>query len=307
MAEYIGWITSNQTFNDGYLTSPGDSNNLQIHLPPSDQTEPQYINSNFQYLRNLLTEQERKISYLDLYRIDKYLGKDEISTIGSAFAQLLPCHAIGINAAAARYHDINLNKGDLLLKAANGEPVRIEAPGNGMYYPQTIFENDQYYIKWYYTAEDDDNENLTGYTYYKAQEDIPSTETKGFYYDGIELKNKDGSQLLDLPSASFNPFKDYKFLLPDQDNNNNRGQAIIRSIPSDGVISSQDIEVLNNFPIVSLYHVLNNNNNAYWEEVCDNTLSITTEIHNNKEYYRIAMTKNSYINTAVIKIPQSTS
>ena len=251
MAEYIGWITSNQTFNDSFLSYPGDVNRIQELELSGYFTDPnnsgvldnsnlnkyflytgetvtnynqwnifqvvnneniiqfqdtgcnvqtwskaQYVNSNFQYLKDLLISEQRKISYLDLYRIDKYLGKDEVSTIGSAFAQLLPCHAIGINAAAARYHDINLNKGDLLLKAANGEPIRIEAPGNGMYYPQIIFENNKYYIKWYYTAEDDDNENLTGYTYYKAQGDIPSTETKGFYYDGIELKNKANQYLI---------------------------------------------------------------------------------------------------------------
>ena len=94
------------------------------------------LNDQYNALYNLLINNQREISYLDLYKITEYVNtpKDMVQ-IGSKFAQLNPNTAIGIGVPSVSFNGETFYQGDLLLKLSNGQMQKLDAPSHGIYFP----------------------------------------------------------------------------------------------------------------------------------------------------------------------------
>lgn len=99
------------------------------------------LNEQYNALYNLLTNNQRQISYLDLYKITEYISteKDGVQ-IGSKFAQLNPNTAIGIGIPSIVFNGETFYQGDLLLKLSNGQMQKLDAPSHGIYFPSMKVE-----------------------------------------------------------------------------------------------------------------------------------------------------------------------
>lgn len=95
------------------------------------------LNDQYNALYNLLINNQRQISYLDLYKITEYINTPEESVqIGSKFAQLNPNTAIGIGIPSVKFNGVEFYQGDLLLKLSNGQMQKLDAPSHGIYFPK---------------------------------------------------------------------------------------------------------------------------------------------------------------------------
>lgn len=95
------------------------------------------LNDQYNALYNLLINNQREISYLDLYKITEYINTPEESVqIGSKFAQLNPNTAIGIGIPSVKFNGVEFYQGDLLLKLSNGQMQKLDAPSHGIYFPK---------------------------------------------------------------------------------------------------------------------------------------------------------------------------
>lgn len=94
------------------------------------------LNDQYNALYNLLVNNQRQISYLDLYKITEYVNTPEEGVqIGSKFAQLNPNTAIGIGVPSINFNGETFYQGDLLLKLSNGQMQKLDAPSHGIYFP----------------------------------------------------------------------------------------------------------------------------------------------------------------------------
>lgn len=94
------------------------------------------LNKQYNTLYNLLVNNQRQISYLDLYKITEYINTPEEGVqIGSKFAQLNPNTAIGIGIPSIVFNGETFYQGDLLLKLSNGQMQKLDAPSHGIYFP----------------------------------------------------------------------------------------------------------------------------------------------------------------------------
>ena len=94
------------------------------------------LNDQYNALYNLLVNNQREISYLDLYKITEYINTTEDKAqIGSKFAQLNPNTAIGIGVPSINFNGETFYQGDLLLKLSNGQMQKLDAPSHGIYFP----------------------------------------------------------------------------------------------------------------------------------------------------------------------------
>ena len=94
------------------------------------------LNEQYNALYNLLVNNQRQISYLDLYKITEYVNTPEEGVqIGSKFAQLNPNTAIGIGVPSVKFNGETFYQGDLLLKLSNGQMQKLDAPSHGIYFP----------------------------------------------------------------------------------------------------------------------------------------------------------------------------
>lgn len=102
------------------------------------------LNEQYNALYNLLTNNQRQISYLDLYKITEYISteKDGVQ-IGSKFAQLNPNTAIGIGIPSIVFNGETFYQGDLLLKLSNGQMQKLDAPSHGIYFPSIKDRTDE--------------------------------------------------------------------------------------------------------------------------------------------------------------------
>ena len=144
--KYIGLINSQQTFTNNSIKVDNDNNAVQNI---SDDTLG-LINTNFDYLKNLLLDNQRSINYLDIYRIDKVLSDEEVNNIATEFALLSPGHSIGINGFIS-YNGDTYKKGDIVLKLVNGQPLHITGPTGGMFIPLIRTEGTTTTVSWYYS------------------------------------------------------------------------------------------------------------------------------------------------------------
>lgn len=95
------------------------------------------LNKQYNALYNLLVNNQRQISYLDLYKITEYISTEaEGVQIGSKFAQLNPNTAIGIGVPIIKFNGQTFYQGDLLLKLSNGQMQKLDAPSHGIYFPR---------------------------------------------------------------------------------------------------------------------------------------------------------------------------
>ena len=113
-------------------------NNPYDIIISSNENATSFVELNDQYnaLYNLLINNQREISYLDLYKITEYVNnpKDMVQ-IGSKFAQLNPNTAIGIGVPSVNFNGETFYQGDLLLKLSNGQMQKLDAPSHGIYFP----------------------------------------------------------------------------------------------------------------------------------------------------------------------------
>ena len=94
------------------------------------------LNDQYNALYNLLINNQRQISYLDLYKITEYVNTPaDMVQIGSKFAQLNPNTAIGIGVQSVNFNGETFYQGDLLLKLSNGQMQKLDAPSHGIYFP----------------------------------------------------------------------------------------------------------------------------------------------------------------------------
>ena len=104
----------------------------------NDNNATSFVELNDQYnaLYDLLVNNQREISYLDLYKITEYINTTEDKAqIGSKFAQLNPNTAIGIGVPSINFNGETFYQGDLLLKLSNGQMQKLDAPSHGIYFP----------------------------------------------------------------------------------------------------------------------------------------------------------------------------
>lgn len=95
------------------------------------------LNNQYNALYNLLINNQRQISYLDLYKITEYVNTPrDMAQIGSKFAQLNPNTAIGIGVPSVNFNGETFYQGDLLLKLSNGQMQKLDAPSHGIYFPR---------------------------------------------------------------------------------------------------------------------------------------------------------------------------
>ena len=99
------------------------------------------LNAQYNYLYELLINNQRQISYLDLYKITEYINTpEEEAQIGSKFAQLNPNTAIGIGVPSIKFNGVEFYQGDLLLKLSNGQMQKLDAPSHGIYFPRWVVD-----------------------------------------------------------------------------------------------------------------------------------------------------------------------
>lgn len=110
------------------------------------------LNDQYNALYNLLINNQREISYLDLYKITEYVNtpKDMVQ-IGSKFAQLNPNTAIGIGVPSVSFNGETFYQGDLLLKLSNGQMQKLDAPSHGIYFPRWKEEGVNKKLLWVYS------------------------------------------------------------------------------------------------------------------------------------------------------------
>ena len=114
-------------------------NNPYDIIISSNENATSFVELNDQYnaLYNLLINNQRQISYLDLYKITEYVNTPEdMVQIGSKFAQLNPNTAIGIGVPSVKFNGEEFYQGDLLLKLSNGQMQKLDAPSHGIYFPR---------------------------------------------------------------------------------------------------------------------------------------------------------------------------
>lgn len=118
------------------------------------------LNDQYNALYNLLINNQRQISYLDLYKITEYVNTPvDMAQIGSKFAQLNPNTAIGIGVPSVNFNGETFYQGDLLLKLSNGQMQKLDAPSHGIYFPsmKTETNNDGITIRsivWNYSKDE---------------------------------------------------------------------------------------------------------------------------------------------------------
>lgn len=107
--------------------------------------------NNYLYLNQLLTEEQRKLFILDLYNITAYYDDIEsnYTPIASMFADLLPASGISINANSVTFNNVTYYRGDILMKLENGEPLRVEGPKAGIYWPNLSGNN----VTWTFSSD----------------------------------------------------------------------------------------------------------------------------------------------------------
>lgn len=150
------------------------------------------LNDQYNALYNLLINNQREISYLDLYKITEYVNtpKDMVQ-IGSKFAQLNPNTAIGIGVPSVSFNGETFYQGDLLLKLSNGQMQKLDAPSHGIYFPSMKTEENEEgviirSIVWNYSKDEpvkNTSSNLMGNNSAKwlLNWQIPSVETPNGY------------------------------------------------------------------------------------------------------------------------------
>ena len=150
------------------------------------------LNDQYNALYNLLINNQREISYLDLYKITEYVNtpKDMVQ-IGSKFAQLNPNTAIGIGVPSVSFNGETFYQGDLLLKLSNGQMQKLDAPSHGIYFPSMKTEENEEGITirsivWNYSKDEpvkDTSSDLMGNNSAKwlLNWQIPSVETPNGY------------------------------------------------------------------------------------------------------------------------------
>lgn len=119
-------------------------NNPYDIIISSNENATSFVELNNQYnaLYNLLINNQRQISYLDLYKITEYVNTPEdMVQIGSKFAQLNPNTAIGIGVPSVNFNGETFYQGDLLLKLSNGQMQKLDAPSHGIYFPRWEQDN----------------------------------------------------------------------------------------------------------------------------------------------------------------------
>ena len=113
------------------------------------------LNNQYNALYNLLINNQRQISYLDLYKITEYVNTPkDMAQIGSKFAQLNPNTAIGIGVPSVNFNGETFYQGDLLLKLSNGQMQKLDAPSHGIYFPKWKEEGTSKKLIWVYSKDE---------------------------------------------------------------------------------------------------------------------------------------------------------
>lgn len=132
-------------------------NNPYDIIISSNENATSFVELNDQYnaLYNLLINNQREISYLDLYKITEYVNTPEdMVQIGSKFAQLNPNTAIGIGVPSVKFNGEEFYQGDLLLKLSNGQMQKLDAPSHGIYFPRWKEEGTSKKLIWVYSKDE---------------------------------------------------------------------------------------------------------------------------------------------------------
>lgn len=118
------------------------------------------LNEQYNRLYELLINNQRQISYLDLYKITEYISSEiDAVQIGSKFAQLNPNTAIGIGVPSIVFNGVTFYQGDLLLKLSNGQMQKLDAPSHGIYFPRWKEDETGKKLVWNYSQDEPTNES----------------------------------------------------------------------------------------------------------------------------------------------------
>ena len=182
-------------------------NNPYDIIISSNENATSFVELNDQYnaLYNLLINNQRQISYLDLYKITEYINTPEEGVqIGSKFAQLNPNTAIGIGVPSVKFNGEEFYQGDLLLKLSNGQMQKLDAPSHGIYFPRWKEEGTTKKLTWVYSKDeptkpsdgtDPQPVEMTDKTEaeWLLYREIPSVNNSNGYGQKIEQENLEGN------------------------------------------------------------------------------------------------------------------
>ena len=160
------------------------------------------LNDQYNALYNLLINNQREISYLDLYKITEYINTPEEGVqIGSKFAQLNPNTAIGIGVPSVKFNGEEFYQGDLLLKLSNGQMQKLDAPSHGIYFPRWKEEGAIKKLTWVY-SKDEPTKPSDG-TDPQPVEMTDETEAELLLYRTIPDANVSNGYGQKIPSTNF--------------------------------------------------------------------------------------------------------
>ena len=231
------------------------------------------LNDQYNALYNLLINNQRQISYLDLYKITEYINTPEESVqIGSKFAQLNPNTAIGIGIPSVKFNGVEFYQGDLLLKLSNGQMQKLDAPSHGIYFPKWESKNNiGKKLIWVYSKEEpnEPTDTTTPQPMTEANNaesllywDIPNVSVSNGYGQKIEQENLEGG----FWSTSF------------------KENIRIEEVKETGSNEEEVVKETRIYPLVPIIKCFHENNGINEEILADIKINLveTTETKNNE-------------------------
>lgn len=98
-------------------------------------TQDDIINHNFQFLKQLLDDSQKNLSFLDFLKITDYITTSNIDSIDSIFFNMSYGEAVGIEVDSVTFDGHTFTRGDYLFKKNNGTSYRIQGPSSVGYLP----------------------------------------------------------------------------------------------------------------------------------------------------------------------------
>lgn len=110
------------------------------------------INSKFEELYDLLMQKQLNLSYLDLFRVTRTIY--DLDSVNSIFYDLLPNTGASVAIDSGfTFNGTIYNRGDILFKQLNYEPLKIAGAITGVYYPNfDLSTSTNLQMQWQYTA-----------------------------------------------------------------------------------------------------------------------------------------------------------
>lgn len=119
-------------------------NNFNILPSLNKKDSSSYTAADFQddmdFLDQKLNTAQRNINYWDIYKISASVTNADL--FSTTWNSLTPNSAMIINTSMISVGDTTYNRGDVVLKDNDGNPILVKAENGGIFYPYMITKND---------------------------------------------------------------------------------------------------------------------------------------------------------------------